>query len=486
MSRVIAVSNRLPTIRAVDSAHETHVPAGGLASAVFAALRRTPGSCWIGWTGHAVSRARREELADRTMDAVRLIGLGLSQREVSDYYLGFCNQALWPLLHCFPGSVSVKPGHEARYRSVQVRFARALRPLLRPGDLVWVHDYHFFLLGSELRRLGWNGKIGFFLHVPFPPHDLWQVLPDPRGTLEAMLEYDLVGFHVQSSLDNYLHCCRRQLGTLWDSGGLTAGSRTQRVGVYPIGIDPEAFLPPESEGEVPWQRGELARVVRGRRLILGVDRLDFTKGIPERVEAFAEFLRREPDWRKKVSFIQIAAPSRAGVPQYAQLRARTESVVGHVNAEMAEHDWVPVRYVYRTYPRKQLARFYRGAAVGLVTPLRDGMNLVAKEFVAAQRPSSPGVLVLSRTAGAAEELSEALIVNPYVAADVAAGIGRALAMPLEERRERHASLLARVLGNTASGWSTRFLTDLAGVTTSPDPVMEAVAKIERMNALPDV
>jgi trehalose 6-phosphate synthase len=296
-----------------------------------------------------------------------------------------------------------------------------------------------------------------------------------------MLEYDLVGFHVQSFLDNYVHCCRRQLGATWDSDRLTARNRRQAVGVYPIGIDPEAFLPQEPEEAASRHRGELARVVRGRRLILGVDRLDFTKGIPERIEAFAEFLRREPDWRKKVSFIQIAAPSRAGVPLYAQLRARTESVVGRVNAEMAEHDWVPVRYLYRTYSRKRLARFYREAAVGLVTPLRDGMNLVAKEFVAAQRQASPGVLVLSRTAGAAEELPEALIVNPYVAADVAAGIGRALAMPVQERRRRHASLLARVLGSTASEWSRQFLEDLAGVEN--DPMLEAVAEIERKDIL---
>lgn len=479
MRRIIAVSNRLPAIPARDAVRETYIPAGGLASAVVGALRRAPGSVWLGWNGRVVSSERRDELSTHPIDPITLVGLGLTQREVSDYYLGFCNQTLWPLFHCFQGKVTIDSAHETCYREVQTRFARALRSLLRSGDIVWVHDYHLLLLGQELRRLGWNGKIGFFLHVPFPPHDLWQILPDPRGCLEAMLDYDLVGFHVQSFLDNYVHCCKRQLGARLDSGTLIAGDQSQRTGVYPVGIDPASFLPPEVSSREKPRRGELACVVRGRRLILGVDRLDFTKGIPERIDAFRAFLHLAPEWKRKVSFIQVASPSRSGVPEYAALRARAESAVGRVNAEMAEHDWVPVRYLYRTYSRGQLAKFYREAAVGLVTPLRDGMNLVAKEFVAAQRPASPGVLVLSRTAGAAEELPEALIVNPYVPADVAAGIARALAMPLEERRQRHAALLARVLANTANEWSARFLADLEGATSADDPLLEVFAQIEK-------
>jgi trehalose 6-phosphate synthase len=298
--------------------------------------------------------------------------------------------------------------------------------------------------------------------VPFPPHELWEILPDPRGFLDAMLDYDIVGFHVRSFLDNYVACARRWLSSRWDGSSLSVGGRRQRVAVYALGIEPSEFEPPDEPAGRGRARGELGRVVRGRRLVLGVDRLDYTKGIPERILAFEELLIHWPEWRRKVSFVQIAAPSRTMAPQYRSLKARVESVLARVNAEMAEHDWVPVRYLYRTYPRKQLARFYREAAVGLVTPLRDGMNLVAKEFIAAQRAASPGVLVLSRMAGAAEELPEAVLVNPYVPSEVAAGIARALVMPIEERRERHAAQLRRISERTARDWADEFLADVRG------------------------
>ncbi len=475
MSRLVVVSNRLPTLRSREALEQPDVPAGGLASAVFGALGRVPGSVWLGWSGRVVSSRGGGSPTRRRAGAVEFVGIDLTQSEVDSYYLGFCNQALWPLCHCFQGKVAIDAGQEDCYRRVQTRFAQALVRLLRPGDLVWIHDYHFLLLGAEVRRLGWSGRIGFFLHVPFPPHDLWQLLPDPRGFLEAMLAYDVVGFHVRSFLDNYVYSCQRQLDARWNGSTLAMGSRAQKAGAYAIGIEPEGFLPSDPGAVSTRGRGELARVVRGRRLILGVDRLDYTKGIPERVLAYEEFLRRAPEWRKKVSFIQIASPSRTSVPEYEELKARVESLVGRVNAEMAEHDWVPVRYLYRSYSRDRLAKFYREAAVGLVTPLRDGMNLVAKEFVAAQRAVSPGVLVLSRTAGAAEELPEAVLVNPYLTSDVAQGIARALAMTVEERRERHAALLVRVLERTAGDWAGRFLTDLRGSNDAPKAPEEAAS-----------
>jgi trehalose 6-phosphate synthase len=472
MSRVVVVSNRLPTLRSREALEQPDVPAGGLASAILGALNRVPGSVWLGWSGKVVSPQASDRPTRRRTGGVEFVGIDLTQSEVEGYYLGFCNQALWPLCHCFQSKVAIDVEQEACYRQIQARFARVLLPLLRPGDLLWIHDYHFLLLGAEMRRLGWSGRIGFFLHVPFPPHDLWQILPDPPGFLEAMLAYDVVGFHVRSFLDNYVYSCQRQLNARWDGSTIAIGPRAQKAGAYAIGIEPERFLPSDPGGVPTRGRGDLARVVRGRRLILGVDRLDYTKGIPERLLAYEEFLRRVPEWRKKVSFIQIASPSRTSVPEYEELKARVESLVGRVNAEMAEHDWVPVRYLYRSYSRDRLAQFYREAAVGLVTPLRDGMNLVAKEFVAAQRTVSPGVLVLSRTAGAAEVLPEAVLVNPYLTSDVAQGIARALAMTVEERRERHAALLARVLERTASDWAARFLADLRGGADAPEPPVE--------------
>jgi trehalose 6-phosphate synthase len=460
MRRLVVVSNRLPAIKTAAGSAEVEIPAGGLASAVFAALRRVPGSLWLGWNGKVAPTDRVHEFSRQSVRGVELLGLPLTQRELTDYYHGFCNAALWPLFHCFQGRVRVDERQEGCYRSVQTRFAAALRPLLRPGDLVWVHDYHFLLLGRELRRLGWTGRIGFFLHIPFPPHDLWQLLPDPAGTLRALMHYDLIGFQTTGSLDNYIYACSRELLARWDEGQLVAGTRVQNAGTYPIGIDPRDFM--EHRGETPRRarRGVLARVVRGRRLILGVDRLDYTKGIPERVLAFEDFISRYPEWRKKVSFVQIASPSRTSVAHYVEQKRLLEALVGRVNGECAEHDWVPIRYLYRNYPRPVLSRFYRDADIGLVTPLRDGMNLVAKEYVAAQHPGSPGVLILSRCAGAAEEMPEALIVNPYVPGEVADAIARALAMPLEERLRRHQALLARVVENTVHDWTRGFLRDL--------------------------
>jgi len=465
MSRLVVVSNRLPTPRSwgpTGQAEEPEIPVGGLASALLAALRQRPESVWFGWSGRVTALERSHRMTSNKIADVDLLGLGLTQREFSDYYLGFCNEALWPLFHCFPDKARVRVDQEACYRAVQARFAAALLPHLRPDDMVWVHDYHLLLVATELRRAGWRGRIGFFLHTPFPPYELWQILPDPQGFLRAMLDYDVVGFQVRGFLDNYAYCCARWLGAAWDGARLRACGRTQHAGPYPVGIEPEWFQPPGDTPRRRRHRGELARVVSGRRLILGVDRLDYTKGIPERILALEEFLQRHPEWRRKVSFMQIAAPSRAGLPQYAQQKSLVESLVGRVNGELAEHDWEPVRYLYRSYSRDVLARFYREADVGLVTPLRDGMNLVAKEFVAAQDTAAPGVLVLSRCAGVAEDLPEAITVNPFVAADVAAGIERALVMPLEERRERQSALLRRVLRATAADWSRRFVEDLAG------------------------
>jgi trehalose 6-phosphate synthase len=453
------VSNRLPSVQKSGSIGEPEVPVGGLASAVFAALRRFPGSCWFGWSGRVAEPGRETRVATRSALGVKFAGLALTQAEVDDYYAGFCNRTLWPLFHCFQGRVRITPRQEACYRRVQSRFARALFPLLAEDDLIWVHDYHLMLLGRELRHLGWQGRIGFFLHTPFPPHDLWRLLPDPRDFLSALLEYDLVGFHVESFLENYVTCCRREFGARWDGTTVTVDERSQRAGAYPVGIEPADFAPRPEADAMPW-RAATTTSSRRRRIVLAVDRLDYTKGIPERFVAFEEFLRKYEAWRRRVVLVQIASPSRTQVPEYVEQRRRVEAVLGRVNGELAETDWTPIRYLYRNYPRRFLASLYRRSDVGLVTPLRDGMNLVAKEYVAAQDPMDPGVLVLSRCAGAAEELKEALIVNPYVPVDVARGIARALAMSVEERRDRHARLLKRVQTGTANEWGAGILRDL--------------------------
>jgi trehalose 6-phosphate synthase len=467
VSRLVVVSNRLPAVPA-PARRAPEIPAGGLASAVHEALRRHPESLWFGWSGRVTSGKKRGRLSRHATAGFELVGLSLTQAEHDDYYLGFCNSALWPVCHGFPGRARLDRAQEERYRAVQGRFARALAPLLREDDLVWVHDYHFLLLGRELRQLGFGGRIGFFLHVPFPPHDLWQILPEPCDMLAGLLAYDLVGFHVEGFRDHYVYSCGRELGATWDGTTLACGGHRQRVGVYPIGIDPDAFRH-SAAARGAGRGGARLRFVRGRRLVVGVDRLDYTKGIPERLLAFETFLRRHEEWQRRVVMVQVSSPSRVEVPAYIEQKQRVEAILGRLNGELGEHDWMPVRYLYRTYPREFLAGLYRQADVGLVTPLRDGMNLVAKEYVASQDTEAPGVLVLSRTAGAAQEMTEALLVNPFVVEDVADGIERALTMPLAERRERHAALLARVREGNASEWSRRILEDLAGSAVAAAP-----------------
>ena len=461
MSRLIVVSNRLPPGRTGRALDPRDAPVGGLTTAILAALRRRPGSLWLGWNGEAVEAKQGSSAIRGTCSGVELLGIPLTTTEVDDYYHGYCNRTLWPLLHCFQDKVRIRLKQERAYRAIQARFAAVLRPLLRPGDLVWVHDYHFFLLGRELRRLGWTGRVGFFLHTPFPPHELWDLQPRSEEVLDALLDYDVVGFHVQGFLENYLHCCRRLLGVRPTGSRLDAGGRHQRAAVYPVGIDPADFLPVGRDFEDGHKHsGSLIRALRNRSLILGVDRLDYTKGIPERIQAYERFIQQNVEWRKKVVYVQVASPSRSQVPEYAEQRRRIEALLGRVNGELGEHDWMPIRYLYRSYDRGFLAKLYRQADIGLVTPLRDGMNLVAKEFVAAQDPGDPGVLVLSRCAGAAEQMREAVLVNPFIPADVAEGIRHALSMPRQERRARHAALLVRVKADTANGWAQRFLEDL--------------------------
>jgi trehalose 6-phosphate synthase len=457
MSRLVVVSNRLPLGRPTGAGGELELPAGGLVSALADALQRRPESLWVGWD----SRAAPGTISRFRARGVEFLGLALDKREIERYYAGFCNGALWPLLHSFQGRVRFDPGDLEAYRAVQRRFAELLAGELAPDDVVWVHDYHLFGVGSELRARRFPGAIGFFLHTPFPPPDLWEILPDARGLLDAMASYDLVGFHTRGWRRNYLDAVHRLAGARVEGATVELAGRRQRVGLFPVGIDPEGFAPSEAVLRRPKGASPLANLAGGRRVILGVDRLDYTKGMAERFQAFRAFVERHPEWRRRVTMVQIASPSRATLPFYLRERRELEELVGHLNGALGEIDWTPIRYLYRTFPRDTLARIYRNADVGLITPLRDGMNLVAKEYVAAQRPDEPGVLILSRFAGAAEELTDALLVNPFLAEETGDAIAAALEMPLDERRRRHAALLGRVRRDTAERWAAGFVSALS-------------------------
>jgi trehalose 6-phosphate synthase len=446
--RLIVASNRLPAAPSGDRSREV----GGLVSALLPTLEANHG-VWVGWSGaeRDPGLKLRVEDTDSFVRAQFDYPIGWRDR----YYAGFCNRSLWPLLHGFPSRVRYVDVEWATYVEANRAYARTLMELGKNGAEIWVQDFHLMLVARELRKLGHRGRLGFYLHVPFPAVDIFETMPWAPEVMSALLDYDRIGLQAQRHAENFVATARALLG----SDGETRAK--ERVRVVPVGIDPDRFA--EHAATAP--DGETVGVeamLGGRQLILGVDRLDYSKGIPERLEAFARLLERFPEWRNQVSFVQVSVPTRAEVPEYAELRGRVEALVGRINGTFGEADWVPVRYLYRSYDQATLARLYRKAAVGLVTPLRDGMNLVAKEYVAAQDQEDPGVLVLSRFAGAAEHMTLAVMTNPYHADGLAADLDAALRMPREERVTRHGALRAIVWKDTAAAWAAGFLDALRG------------------------
>jgi trehalose 6-phosphate synthase len=460
MSRLVVVSNR--------TADPRNAAAGGLAVAVRESLQQT-GGLWFGWSGKIAEAADRtapgrSEPDLQTVGNVTLATLDLSREDHETYYLGYANAVLWPVFHYRLDLANFDTRFAAGYRRVNQLFARKLLPLLKPNDTIWVHDYHLIPLGAALRAMGCRNRIGYFLHIPMPPPLIMAAIPEHEWLARSLFAYDMVGFQSEADLMHFSHYVELEArGEKLGRDYLRAFNRTLRVGAYPIGIDVDDFV---RLGETDEARQMFARI-RGeylrRRLLLGVDRLDYSKGLPQRVHAFRELLERYPETRNSATLIQIAAPSREDVGAYDDLRRQMNSLCGAINGDHGELDWMPVRYIHRNVARKRLPGLYRASHVALVTPLRDGMNLVAKEFIAAQDRADPGVLVLSRFAGAAEQLKEALLVNPYDTQGTAQAINRALAMPLDERIHRHEALLSRIRKFGIRWWSSNFLQALQEV-----------------------
>jgi trehalose 6-phosphate synthase len=451
LSRIVAVSNRV----AVGSKSS-----GGLAVGVLAALEEY-GGVWFGWNGEVVNGAVPDPAIEQR-GKVTYATMPLGRGDFDDYYNGFSNNILWPLFHFQLGMFRYDRRQFEAYCRVNALFARKLAPLLEPGDLIWVHDYHLILLAAELRRLGVEQPIGFFLHVPFPCLDVLRALPPYQSLLRALCAYDVVGFQTQRDLRSFEENLAQQ-----DFGGVLIGDRRTRAkgrpvraDVFPIGIDVEGIgeLAGKAVETAPIER--MIKSLRDRQLVIGVDRLDYSKGLPERFRAYERVLEEHESLRGEVVFMQIAPPSRTGVRAYVEIRQQLEQTAGNINGRYAEMDWVPIRYLNRKYSRRTLMGLFRIARVAVVTPLRDGMNLVAKEFVAAQDPQDPGSLVLSTLAGAARELDAATLVNPYDIEEVADGIMRAMQMPLEERCERHEAMLRALKRNDITRWRTRFVETL--------------------------
>ncbi len=458
--RLLVVSNRLPELRSAAASFEpSKRNVGGLVSALGPVLEKRHG-VWLGWSGRTEPRADPTRFGLDTSAEPALAWVDLPEEMHTAYYNGLCNGALWPLLHSFASRARFLDKEWDAYREANDAFAGVAGRLVGPRDAVWAHDYHLFLLAQRLRERGHQGPIGLFLHVPFPAPDIFFVFPWAEELLVALLSFDLVGFHTANYVANFRQCLAMLPGTLVGDDAIEYRGRRTRIGAFPIGIIPEQFQEPPANPTAE-EVTNLMRAIAPTRLVLGVDRLDYTKGIPERLQAFHRLLEIHPEWRRKVSLVQISVPSRADVPAYAEQRQRVETIVGRTNGELGDGDWVPVRYLYRSYARNQLSQLYRASAIGYVTPLRDGMNLVAKEWIAAQDPADPGVLVLSRFAGAAAELTDALLVNPWHVDGLARDLDVALRMSLEERRARHQKLLAAVSRTTALSWAEDFLSLLA-------------------------
>lgn len=436
---LIVVSNRL----ALPGTTQT----GGLATALHGALSEC-GGVWIGWSG-TVSEEDDAVLQDK---GVTYRSLGLSEEQHRDYYLGFSNRVLWPLLHSRLDLLEYERTWHRAYLQANESFAERVIAQLRPDSIVWVHDYHLIPLATLLRRRGVTQRIGFFLHTPFPSDDIARCLPSHAEVLAGLRDYDLVGLQT-----------RRDAEHLRAYFAPRAGERAlPAIRAFPIGIDP-VEVAADAEGRSGMNaRRRLRRSLEGRRLVIGVDRLDYSKGLPERFKAYGRMLERHDDLRRQVSFLQIAPVSRGEVAEYRQLKTRLDGIAGGINGRHGDADWVPLRYIARGYPHATVAAYLREASVGLVTPLRDGMNLVAKEYVAAQSPEDPGVLVLSEFAGAAESMGSALIVNPFDTCTVADTLALALRMPLAERRRRWESLMADLVDHSLSRWRHEFLDELSG------------------------
>ncbi|WP_299133491.1 trehalose-6-phosphate synthase [uncultured Amaricoccus sp.] len=458
------------TGRLIIASNRTAAPgearAGGLAVALADALSERGGGVWFGWSGDIVEREPRGAHVF-TEDGVEFALADLTQAEYDGYYLGYANRALWPVFHYRIDLAQFEEADFAAYEAVNRRFGRLLAQFTRPEDVVWIHDYHFLLLGQEMRASGWSGPIGFFLHIPFPAPEVFSSLPQHQRLARAMAAFDLLGFQTDRDTANF----RRYLidthgGELLEDGRIAVFDRVLTAKTFSIGIDPDDFAALALGDEARAAAERVGGIIDNRALVLGVDRMDYSKGLPQRMEAFGRVLDDNPDLRGRSSFLQIAPPSREAVDAYQALRVELDRLTGRINADYADLDWVPIRYLARGYPRETLAGLYRLARVALVTPLHDGMNLVAKEFVAAQDPEDPGVLVLSEFAGAAEQMPTSLLVNPHDIAGLAEAIHRALLMPLEERRERWQAMDASIRETTIAWWRHAFLEALD--TTRPD------------------
>src|SRR5436305_11191280 len=450
---------------------------GGLAAALLPVVENS-GAIWVGSSGRVRDATQKDAFAEiESLGEGALALLDLPAAHYGGYYEGFANSALWPALHSRTDLIRVSQEDYQSYREVNAFMAKALMRFRRRDTAFWIQDYHFLALGAELRELGVTEPLGFFLHTPWQARAVISGVPHHRELIEAMLAYDLIGFQTEEDRENFVGYLESDLELTVEDGLVMSRHGTSRVAVFPIGIDPEKFAQHAAKASSHPDVSRLRRSLNGEKLAIGVDRLDYSKGLLNRMEAFDRMLGMHPSLSRCVSFLQIATPSRGGIEAYGNLQNDLAKLVSDVNGRHGEVDWTPIRYLNKGFSQTVLAGLYRAAQVGLVTPLQDGMNLVAKEYVAAQNPADPGVLVLSKFAGAASELETALLVNPHDIDGMAKTMATALSMPLIERRMRWEAMMDKLRGNTIRQWFASFvytLQDEAGrKLIAKDPAVAA-------------
>ncbi len=452
MSKLVVISNRV----AVPKARGAAGAQGGLAGALNSALKEN-GGIWFGWSGQETGEFTGSVNLQRH-DGVTTATIDLEPQDVEEYYNGYANRTLWPLFHYRIDLTEYEREFGKRYEEVNDRFAESAAPLIDKDDLVWVHDYHLMPLGSRLRERGLKNRMGFFLHIPWPPTRLLVSLPYHERLVSTLLDYDLIGFQNDEWLESFLHYCRKEMDAEVDdaTGAVRIGDRTIVAKAFPIGVDYDHFMAQGDTEEARHAERRLIESTRNRTAMIGVDRLDYSKGLPERIDGIGRFFDQHP------VYIQIAPPSREDIASYQDIRALLEQKTGQINGARSEVDLVPIRYVNKGHSMAELFGFYRASKIGLVTPLRDGMNLVAKEYVAAQDPEDPGVLILSQFAGAAQQLQDALLVNPHSPDDLAHHINIALDMPKKERVRRWEALIGTVRDDHVVKWREDFIAELKG------------------------
>lgn len=473
MARTLLVSNRLPvTVELDEDGRASLVPSvGGLATSLSDA--DVGPAVWIGWPG-AAAESIGDELRRTLREEHGYLPVDIAQEDLGLYYDGFANNVVWPVFHDFPQYASFRKDWWEAYARVNAHFADVVAEIWQPGDRIWVHDYHLMLLPSELRERLPKAEIGFFLHIPFPTSDLFRMIPWRNEILEGLLGADVIGFHTYDYVRHFLSSVLRLLGLSNNAGNVTVGTRVARVDAFPLGVDVDRFALAAADPRIVARAAEIKATHRGASIMTSVDRLDYTKGIPQRLSAFARFLEEYPEWRRRIVLLMVAVPSRTSVEQYQQLKRDVDEVVGRIEGTLGETDWSPVSYMSRAVSFEELVAIYLASDVMLVTPLADGMNLVAKEYVAAVAQYGHGALIVSEMAGAARELGEAIVVNPYDTAAVTEAMGEALGLTRDLQSQRLRAMLDRLRRYDVHRWTREYLEALDDAARERDALQAGV------------